>query len=153
MTPSRALHDAACLLLRLGLATVFVAHGWQKFYNWTIDGTTERFTEMNIPFPEVTAPSVAVLELVGGGMLALGIVTRLVAAVFTATMVGAIVFVHAGNGPFVGDGGFELVLVLAAGSAAVVLLGPGRVRMDRLLIKWFSSEDDELVEVAPRGRK
>lgn len=153
MSPSRALHDAACLLLRLGLAAVFVAHGWQKFYDWTIDGTTDRFAEMNIPFPEITAPGMAVLELVGGAMLGFGIVTRLIAAMFTAAMIGAIVLVHAENGPFVADGGFELTLVLATGSLVIVLLGPGRVRLDKLLIKWFSSEDDEVVEVAPRRRK
>jgi putative oxidoreductase len=153
MTPSRVLNDAACLLLRLALATVFVAHGWQKFYDRTIDGTTDWFIELNIPFPEITAPSVAVLELVGGGLLGLGILTRVVAAAFTGVMVGALMFVHVENGPFIADNGFEFVLVLAAGSAAVVLLGPGRARMDKLLIKWFRTEDDEMMEVAPRGRK
>ncbi|WP_166354725.1 DoxX family protein [Phytoactinopolyspora limicola] len=153
MSPSRALNDAACLLLRLALAFVFVAHGWQKFYDWSIDGTIERFAEMNIPFPDVSAPSVAVLELVGGGLLGLGILTRVLAAVLAGTMIGALVLVHAENGPFVVANGFELVLVLAAGCIAVVLLGPGRVRADKLLIRWFRTEDDEMVQVTPRGRR
>ncbi len=147
------MNDAACLLLRLVLAVVFVAHGWQKVYDWTIDGTRDTFTELDIPFPDVAAPSVAVLELVGGGMLGLGILTRLVAAALAGSMVGALVLVHAENGLFIEDGGIELVLVLAGGCAAVVLLGPGRIRSDRMLIKWFSSDEDEMVEVAPKRRK
>ncbi|NED99351.1 DoxX family protein [Phytoactinopolyspora halotolerans] len=153
MNPSRALHDVACLLLRLVLAVVFVAHGWQKFYDWTLDGTRETFTEMDVPFADVAAPGVAVLELVGGGMLGLGILTRLVAAAFSGVMVGALVLVHAENGIFIEDGGIELVLVLAGGCAAIVLLGPGRIRMDRMLVRWFSSEEEEVVEVAPKRRK
>lgn len=152
MSPSRALNDAAALLLRLVLAAVFVAHGWQKVYDWTIDGTTDRFVEMDIPFPEVSAPSLAVLELVGGGLLGLGVFTRLLAAALGAAMIGALVLVHVDNGPFVTDNGFELVLVLAGGCLAIGLMGPGRVRADRVLVRWFSREDD--MEMAPtRGRK
>lgn len=141
------------LLLRLVLAVVFVAHGWQKVYEWTIDGTTDRFVEWDIPFPEVSAPTVAVLELVGGGLLGLGVFTRLMAAALSGAMIGALALVHVENGPFVADGGFELVLVLAGGCLAIMLAGPGRIRVDRLLIRWFASEDDDIVEPAPRGRK
>lgn len=153
MNASRALNDAACLLLRLVLAVVFVAHGWQKFYDWTLDGTVERFTEWGVPFPDVSAPAVAVLELVGGGLLGLGIFTRLMAAVLAASMIGALVLVHAEHGPFVVDNGFELVLVLAGGCVAVVLLGPGRVRSDGMIARWFAKDQDAVVEPQPRGRR
>ncbi|AYY15203.1 DoxX family protein [Actinobacteria bacterium YIM 96077] len=153
MAPTRVLHDAGRLLLRAALAVVFVAHGWQKVYDWTIEGTTERFVDMEIPFPEVSAPTVAVLELVGGGLLGLGVLTRLVAVALGSSMIGALVLVHAENGPFVEDGGWELVLVLAAGCMTIALVGPGRVRMDRVLVRWFEKEDDELAEPPPRGRK
>jgi putative oxidoreductase len=153
MNPSRALNDAACLLLRLVLAVVFVAHGWQKFYDWTIDGTTERFVEWGVPFPEIAAPAVAVLELVGGGLLGLGVFTRLIALALAGTMIGALVLVHSEFGPFVADGGYELVAVLAGGCVAVALLGPGRVRADRMIARWFASDEDAVPEAAPRGRR
>lgn len=154
MSPTRALNDAGKLLLRAALGVVFIAHGWDKIYDRTIEGTTEWFQDMEIPFPEVSAPAVAVLELVGGGLVAFGILTRVVAAALAGTMVGALVLVHAENGPFVADGGWELVLVLAAGCLALTLGGPGRVRADRLLVRWFEKEDDDLADAPPpRGRK
>jgi len=41
--------------------------------------------------------------------------------------------VHAPAGVFVEAGGFELVLALAAGAAAIVLVGPGRLSVDRFI--------------------
>lgn len=146
MNFSHVMYDIACLVLRLALAVVFVAHGWQKFYVWSIDGTVERFTEMDVPFPDVAAPGVAILELVGGGLLGLGIGTRVLAAALGATMAGALALVHLDNGVFVADNGFELVLMLATGCLVLVLLGPGAVRADLLFSR---SDDDEWADAYP----
>lgn len=140
---SQVMYDAASLVLRLALAVVFVAHGWQKVYVWTIDGTVERFAEMDIPAADIAGPGVAILEIVGGALIGLGIGTRLLAAALGAVMVGAVVFVHAENGVFVADNGFELALVLAAGCVVLVLLGPGAARADLLFPR---KEDDEWVD-------
>lgn len=140
---SNVLYDTACLVMRLALAVVFVAHGWQKVYVWTLDGTAERFADMGVPAPDITAPGVAMLELVGGGLLGLGIATRFVAACLAGAMASALLLVHAENGVFVIDNGFELVLVLAAGCVVVVLLGPGAVKADWLFAR---GDDDEWVD-------
>jgi putative oxidoreductase len=147
MNFSHVMYDTACLVMRLALAVVFIAHGWQKFYVWSIEGTTERFTDMGVPFPDVAAPGVAILELVGGGLIGLGIGTRALAGALGATMVGALALVHADNGVFVNDNGFELVLMLVAGCLVVVLLGPGSVRADWLFTR--RSEDDEWADSYP----
>ena len=49
-----------------------------------------RFTKLGMPFPEFTATSVAVLEIVGGMLLILGLGTRLVAIPFIIEMLVAI---------------------------------------------------------------
>ena len=79
------------------------------------------------------APVVATLELVGGMVLVLGVLSRPIAALLTPNMVGALALVHATAGIFVETGGFELVLLLAAAALAVVLVGPGRLSVDNAL--------------------
>ena len=126
-----ALTTTARTVLRVVLGFLFVAHGWQKFNEWTIAGTQAAFGQMGIPAANIAAPIVAGLELAGGIALILGLLTRLVAALLTLDMLGALVLVHAPAGVFVDGGGYELVLLLGAASLALALVGPGRISVDR----------------------
>ncbi|MFB0835432.1 DoxX family protein [Arthrobacter halodurans] len=136
-SPNQHLHDstltAARTLLRLVIGFLFAAHGWQKYFEWTIAGTQGAFAEMGIPAASLAAPAVATLELAGGIALMLGLLTRPVAALLALDMLGALVLVHATGGVFVANGGYELVLALGAASAAIALLGAGPLSLDRLL--------------------
>ena len=122
--------DLARLILRVALGVVFLAHGWQKFFQFTIPGAQGAFGAMGVPAAEIAAPVVASLELVGGAALILGFVTRIVAALLAVQMLAALVLVHLPAGMFADKGGIEFVLVLAAGAAALALVGPGRVSVD-----------------------
>ena len=122
--------DLARLILRVALGVVFLAHGWQKFFEFTIPGAQGAFGKMGVPAAEIAAPVVASLELVGGAALILGLVTRIVAALLAVQMLAALVLVHLPAGMFADKGGIEFVLVLAAGAAALALVGPGRVSVD-----------------------
>ena len=66
-----AARDVVLLLARGLLGVVLVAHGWQKFMTWGIDGTTAAFTDLGVPLPSVSATFAAVVELVGGVLLIL----------------------------------------------------------------------------------
>ncbi|MGQ3384005.1 DoxX family protein [Glutamicibacter sp. TV12E] len=125
---------SAQLVLRLAIGFLFAAHGWQKFSQFTIEGTTASFTQMGVPAASLVAPVVATLELVGGVALILGLATRIVGVLLALDMVGAIAMVHAQSGVFVANGGFELVLALGAGAAALALMGPGGWALDRLFV-------------------
>src|SRR6476660_8836016 len=128
-----ALTTTALAALRIILGFLFAAHGWQKFNEWTIAGTQASFAKMGVPAADVMAPAVAVLELAGGAALILGILTRVVAALLGLDMLGALFLVHAPAGVFAANGGYELVLLLAAAAFALALAGPGRLSVDRAL--------------------
>jgi len=127
------LTTTALTVLRIILGLLFAAHGWQKFNEWTIAGTQASFAKMGVPAADVMAPAVAVLELAGGVALILGILTRVVAALLVLDMLGALFLVHAPAGIFAANGGYELVLLLAAASLALALTGAGRFSLDRAL--------------------
>jgi len=127
------LTTTALTILRVVVGFIFAAHGWQKYNEFTIAGTQASFAQMGVPAPEIAAPFVATLELVGGIALILGVLTRVFAALLTLEMLGALVLVHAPRGVFVSEGGYELVLVLAAASLAIALAGPGRISVDHAL--------------------
>ncbi len=121
-------------MLRVVLGVVFIAHGAQKFAQG-IPNVSRGFAGMGVPLAELAAPLVAGLELVGGAFLVLGIATRVVGALLAVNMVVAGLLAHATAGFFAQQGGFEYVLVLAVGSLAVALTGPGRLSLDALLLR------------------
>lgn len=131
---SPSLTTAAQTLLRLVVGFLFAAHGWQKYVQFTLDGTTAAFGQMGVPAAALVAPVVASLELAGGIALILGVLTRVFATLLALNMLGALFLVHAPAGVFVENGGFELVLALAAGAAAIALMGPGRISVDRFIL-------------------
>lgn len=117
----------AILLLRLVLGATFLVHGIMKFQGG-IDGTVAFFDSLGLP--SVVAYATAIIELVGGAAMILGLGTRIVGALFAIVMVGAIVTAKWGA-PFVG--GYELDLVLLVLSAALALTGSPLASVDRML--------------------
>jgi putative oxidoreductase len=134
-TSSRSSTSLGLLIARLAIAVVMIAHGAQKVFTFTLDGTAASFADMGVPAASVTGPALAIFELVGGVLLLVGVGTRVVAALNAAAMIGALVIVHLAAGFFASDGGYELVLVLAAVSIALVLTGPGAYSVDALIAR------------------
>jgi putative oxidoreductase len=127
--------DLALLLSRVALGVILLAHGGQKFNEWTLGGTAAAFANMGIPAPTAAATFSTAVEVLGGAALILGLFTPVVAALNTLNLLGALVLVHAGNGVFVGDNGYELVLALAAGLLVIAMLGAGTFSVDGLLAR------------------
>jgi len=72
------------LLIRLYWGWQFATTGWGKLQH--LDHVTEFFLSLGLPAPGLTATFVALVELVGGILLALGLGSRLVALVLFANM-------------------------------------------------------------------
>jgi putative oxidoreductase len=75
----------------------------------------------------------AAAETAGGALLAIGALTPVAGTLITSMMVTAIRKVHAPNGPWNTDGGYEYNLALIAAVAALVECGPGSPSVDRAL--------------------
>ncbi|PZG38891.1 hypothetical protein C1I98_23970 [Spongiactinospora gelatinilytica] len=119
----RWLYDIAALIARLIVGVIFMAHGLQKIRAGGVGPTAAGFAEMGIPMPQVAAGLTMAVELIGGALLILGLITPLAALLLAVVCAAAAIFVHARNGIFISDGGFELVGGL--GSAALLLAAGG----------------------------
>lgn len=127
-----ALADLGLLLSRLALGAVFAAHGYQKVFQFGLDGVSQSFAGMGVPYPGIAGPVVAFVELIGGVLLALGALTPLVGVALAIDMLVAAVLVHLPQGLFVDQGGWELVGALGAGALALAAVGAGRFSVDGL---------------------
>jgi putative oxidoreductase len=123
----------ALLIARIGLGIVFIAHGWQKLDTLGLGAVTGGFRKMGIPAPELAAYFSTFVELVGGAALLIGALTAVAGLLLTADMLGALLFVHLENGPFVTANGYELVVALGAGALLLAVFGAGRFSVDGML--------------------
>ena len=81
--------SSAVILIRLIVGGVFLSEGLQKFL-FPGDLGVGRFTKIGIPSPEIMAPFVGVVEIVGGLLLLVGLLTRLAAVPLIIDMLVAI---------------------------------------------------------------
>lgn len=127
------LDDIVLLLARIALGVILIAHGWQKFNEWTLAGTSAAFVDMGIPAPSVTSAVAASAELIGGVLILIGLLTPVVAILNVLVQLSALVLVHAPAGLFIDNGGYELVLGLASGLLLIAVRGAGKFSIDALL--------------------
>ncbi|CAL9319311.1 DoxX family protein [Streptomyces sp. R02] len=128
--------DLGLLLLRLGTGGVLAAHGSQKLFGWFggggIEGTGQFMDSIGYAPGKVSATAAGVAELGGGLLLALGFATPAAGAAAAGAMAGASA-VHAPNGFFNQEGGFEYAASLGLTAAGLAVAGPGRLSLDHLL--------------------
>jgi putative oxidoreductase len=116
--------DAAALLLRVSLGTMFVAHALLKYFVFTPAGTAQFFESLGLPgaLGYVTIG----VELVGGALLILGVHTRVVALTLVPVLLGA-TWAHSGNGWLFSspNGGWEYPAFWTVTLVVQALLGDG----------------------------
>lgn len=125
------------LLMRLVIGIAFIGHGAQKLFGWFggygPKGTGGWMESIGIK-PGVTMAVLAgLMELVGGFMFAAGLLTPVAAVLIVATMLGAIIKVHAPNGFWSTSNGIEFPLTVLVVAAAIALTGPGSISLDALI--------------------
>ncbi|MCK2237122.1 MULTISPECIES: DoxX family protein [unclassified Crossiella] len=127
------------LLARLTVGFMFASGAVGKLGG--LGKFTADFRGWGIPLPEVTAPATAVVELVGGLALMLGLATRIAALLLAGTMLGALVVVvappllakhpDAWNFPSYLFYSPEWLLICLL--ALLTCVGAGKASLDRLL--------------------
>jgi putative oxidoreductase len=125
--------DLAILVARIGVGVVFVAHGWQKLVTFGVAGTAAAFGRQGVPVPAVSAWYAALVELLGGAALVLGLAVPVAGILLALDMLGAYLFVHAGHGIFISRGGGELAIALGVASLLLAAVGAGRFSLDQLI--------------------
>ncbi|MFG1704857.1 DoxX family protein [Nonomuraea sp. M3C6] len=132
----RVVFDVVALITRVATGVIFLAHGWQKWLSG-FGATAQQFRQMGSPVPELAAGYTTVVETIGGILLILGLLVRPVALLLLIGMLGAIMFVHAGNGILTAENGWELPGALGALTLLFLTLGGGRLGLDGLFRSIF----------------
>ena len=126
--------DIGVLLLRVVIGLFFAAHGAQKLFGWFdghgLEGTGGFFDSLGYRPGKTFAAIAGLSELFGGVLLVLGLFTPFASAAIIGVMLNAAVSVHAKNGPWITNGGWEYTAILATSAAAIAFMGPGAASLD-----------------------
>ncbi|MFC4357917.1 DoxX family membrane protein [Halobium salinum] len=130
--------DYAPLPLRLGVAYVVLVHGLGRFGVGPFAGTDVAgfagfLASLGVPAPDVMAWVVTAVEVGGGVLLLLGLLTRLAAALIVADISVALWLVQLPAGYPAAAAGIERDLLLVLCALTLVVVGAGRPSLDRAL--------------------
>jgi putative oxidoreductase len=123
--------SSALLLLHVFLGLALVAHAGQKAIVFRLDGLTAYLRGFGLRAPRLLAVAAIANELVGGILLALGLLVPLATALVVATMAVAARTDHRGKGWFITGPGVEYVTTNAVLATALAVAGAGRFSLDR----------------------
>ena len=128
--------NAALLVLRLVVAGVMLAHGYNHIFGGgRIPGTARWFESLGMRPGVLHAWLASLTELGAGALLVLGLATPLAGAGVVGVMLVAWITNHRGNGFFIfrpGEG-WEYVMTLTFVGLAVATVGPGEWSLDEAL--------------------
>ncbi len=135
LSPLNRLAELGPLAVRVIVGTIMVAHGLQK-----VQAGPANFGaflgQIGVPLPTLMGYVVTFVEVVGGILLIVGLLSRLAALLLTMDLVVAVLLVKVNVGflsPPQGGAGAELDLALVAGFLVILLAGPGRLSVDHAL--------------------
>ena len=129
------------LIIRLALGLILFAHGAQKLFGWFggygPDGTGGFFESIGHKPGRRMAMIAGLSEAGGGVLLVLGLFTPLAASMLIGTMIVAAVSVHAPQGLWATNGGYELPLTNALVATGLAFTGAGTLSLDHAFgIPW-----------------
>ncbi len=122
------LHDITHFGIRAAIGVIFIVQGSGKFS----PGFAGFLTNIGLPV-EMQIP-IALAETIGGTLLIVGVLSRISTSIFCIILLGAIFHVK-GASNLVGEGGFDIDLILLAGCLAIIVAGPGRVSISHIAKK------------------
>jgi putative oxidoreductase len=122
------LHDIAHFGIRSVAGVLFIVHSTAKF--------NPEFSNffVNVGLPTELQFPIGILELLGGILLVLGILTRISSSLLVIEMLGVVIFIKKLKS-FSGQGGAELELIALAILLVLIVTGPGRVSISHIVKK------------------
>ena len=132
-------NEVGALILRLALGITFFVHGFVKF-SGGIENQVSWFSSIGLP--GFLAYVVAIIELVGGFALIIGLGTKVISALLAIIMIGATLKVKLSLG-FLGNGqmaGYELDVALFAMAAYLAINGSKLLSLNQLIFKKDSKD-------------
>lgn len=130
-------NSVSSLVLRVPVGIILSTHGAQKLFAWFggygLEGTGQWMESIGLAPGFLMALLAGSAEFFGGLALIVGLLTRPAALVSAFTMVIAIFSVHAPNGLFMSNNGYEFALALLAATTALTIQGGGKLSIDTLI--------------------
>ncbi len=138
----RSLAQFAEPMMRATVGLLLMPHGAQKLFGWFggygLEGTAGFFAgNLGLEPGIFWAALVGGVEFFGGLFLAVGFLTRPVAAAIAVLMAVAVFRVHLGNGFFWTDGGYEYPLMWGLLALGFALRGGGAYSLDGKIGREF----------------
>jgi putative oxidoreductase len=135
------LQSPLLLAVRLYWGWQFAEDGWGKLSN--NPKVTEYFASIGVPQPHFMAYAIALLQVVGGILLILGLASRLIAVPLTINMVNAYWFgdrealmsIFSNPGKFYAADPYTFLFA----SLLILAFGPGKISLDAL-IGYFATK-------------
>lgn len=131
---------ATLFISRIVVGALMAAHGWLKF-DEGISGFAGTTAALGLPFPELSAWSIAIFEIVTGVLIVVGALTRFSSSLLLLHMMitGIVVILIVQDRGFIRDAslpgpGAELNFLFATTLALIAAIGPGRWSIDA----WFA---------------
>lgn len=134
--------DWVLVPLRLVVGYGFMVHGWAKWSRGPA-GFARLLEQIGVPFPDVSAWVVTLLELFGGFAILAGALIAVVSIPLIVSLLVAMFTVHlkygfssintiglTPSGPVFGPPGFEVDLLYIAGLLVLLVNGPGKFSVD-----------------------
>mgnify|MGYP004446329261 CR=1 FL=1 len=110
--------------LRILSAALFILHGTSKFFAFPIPFPSGK--------PEIASllGAAGIIELIGGGLVLVGLFTRPAALIIAGEMAAAYLIGHATRSPWPIANGGELALIFLVAFFHIAMAGPGSWAMD-----------------------
>ena len=122
------LHEIVHFGSRITVGILFIVHSIGKFDN----SSKEFFSSVSLP-PDM-AILIGLLELTGGILLIIGVLTRISSSLLAIQMLLIMTYVKKIQA-FSGKGGIELDLLAFAILLSIIVLGPGKISLSHIIKK------------------
>lgn len=134
-----ALTEPAYALMRLTAGAFLIPHGLWKMFG--ITGSQEEmlafFQAIGMEPAFLLMIAVGIVEVVGGALIAIGLLTRPAAIAATITTATAAIYVHLPLGFYVEPGGVEFSALWAIVLLYIAIRGGGAISLDRAMGREF----------------